>query len=67
MTKARRLVAETALLIIGPIRQHEFCEYLVNEPGSKSISRATVYRVLSDMKEAGLIRIAEEDNFTPPA
>ncbi len=63
LTRGKRLTAERESIVEAIFAHHEHFdpEQLVTrltstEPGSKRVSRATIYRTINSMEEAGLIR-----------
>lgn len=57
MTPERKLAAEIILSLDGPYVSEAVCEEVVKRSMGKSMSRATVYRVLHQLQDAGLIRL----------
>lgn len=68
-TKGRRLTREKTIIVEEVFASHEhfdadqLIERLTSRTDGRRVSRATVYRALSDLEEAGLIRkVAQTDN-----
>ncbi len=67
-TRGKRLTQEKAFIVEEVFSHHEhfdadeLVEQLTNRKDSKRVSRATVYRTLSDLQEAGLLRKVARTN-----
>lgn len=57
LTRERQLAAEIILSLDGPYVSEAVCEEVLRRSMGKSMSRATVYRVLHQLQDSGLIRL----------
>jgi Fur family ferric uptake transcriptional regulator len=62
-TRVRELIVDEVLWTWGPFGFDEFFERLSNRTGGCRVSRATIYRSLLDMVDAGLLRREVGEQF----
>ena len=59
LTLERRLVAEVAFALPGPFGVEDLLRELQRRQGARRVSRATVFRTLAALEDAGLVRLRE--------
>jgi len=65
LTHERRIIAEVAFQMQGPISSDKVYKQILTQLRVKSISRSAVYRTMSFLTEAGLVRLQDDpDNPT---